>query len=246
MAKNRHGLHSPFVYRWYENIADPHKEYYAFNALRELRNDLSRDSGVLKIEDFGAGSSNSNQREKKISTILAHSVKSESSAQRLFKMVDMAAPEIILELGTSLGLTTLYLAKSRPGAKIYTLEGSPEICAVAKKHFERFGAGNVTALEGPFDRILPGLLSQLPKIDFVFLDGNHQFDSTLNYWTMILPKLSEKAVVVVDDIHWSQGMQDAWQEIIKHERVRVSIDLFEMGVLFLDKELSRQEFILKV
>ena len=245
-AGNRHGLHSPFVYRWYENIADSRKEYYVFNDLRDLRNELSLNTTMLPIQDFGAGSSLNNRKKKKVSQILSHSVKAESSGQRLFKMADMAEPGVILELGTSLGLSTLYLAMARKKSKVYTLEGSPEIHQLAKQNFEKLGAKNIMALEGNFDLVLPTLLSTLPEVDFVFMDGNHQYDSTLKYWEWLLPKLSRKAVVVLDDIHWSKGMQDAWEEILKSNRVRISVDLYDMGVLFLDPELKRQDFVLSV
>ncbi len=246
LAKNKHGLHSPFVYRWYSNIADTQKEYYAFNALRDLRNDLTRQNQKVNIVDFGAGSSISNQRIKKVSSILSHSVKSELAAQRLFKMVDMAQPKTTLELGTSLGITTLYLAMAKREAIVYTLEGSPEIFALAQHHRNSLGINNIEGIEGPFMKTLPPLLQRVDSLDFVFLDGHHQKQATMDYWTMIHPKLSSKAVVVIDDIHWSIGMQEAWEEIKNSPKVRVSIDLYDMGVVFLDVELNSQHFILSV
>jgi predicted O-methyltransferase YrrM len=245
-AQNKHGLHSPFVYRWYSNLVDKQKEYYSFEALRELRYQNSKQHRKLRINDFGAGSSVNNGSSKRISSILAQAVKPESSAIRLFKMVDMAQPAVILELGTSLGLTTLYMALAKKQAKVYTLEGSPEIFEVALQNRRSLKVENIIGIEGPFHKTLPDLLAKVEHLDFVFIDGHHQKEATLGYFKMILSKLSSKAVVVVDDIHWSNGMEEAWNEIIQSDKVRISIDLYDMGVAFFDEEFKKQHFILKV
>lgn len=245
-AQNKHGLHSPFVYRWYSNIVAKNKEYYSFAALRELRYQNSVQDRKLKILDYGAGSSINNASSKKISTILAQSVKPEQSAIRLFKMVDMAQPAVVLELGTSLGLTTLYLAMAKTDATVYTLEGSPEIFEMAEQNRRAMGVKNIVGIEGPFHKTLPDLLEKLRQLDFVFIDGHHQREATINYFNQIVPKLGKKAVVVVDDIHWSKGMEAAWNEIRMNARVKVSIDLYDMGVVFFDEELNKQHFILRV
>jgi len=245
-GKNLHGLHSPFVYRWYQNLIDTEKEYYCFSRLRDLRNEMQLDTSKINIVDFGAGSSMMNSKSKKISQILSHSVKGEQAAQRLFKMVDMAQPKIVLELGTSLGITTAYLASACVNAKVYTLEGSPELYDLARKNHLKLGLKNIVGLQGEFESNLNLLLSQNEPIDFVFLDGNHQMEATLNYWKMLLPKLGTQAVVVFDDIHWSEGMERAWQSIVKSSQVSISIDLYDMGVVFLNKEFEKQHFTLLV
>ena len=83
------------------------------------------------------------------------------------------------------------------------------------------------------------------KLDFAFIDGNHTYEATIANFNTLLSIAHNDTVFVFDDIHWSAGMQKAWDEIAGHERVTVSIDLFRIGIVFLKKELSKQKFVIR-
>ena len=69
--------------------------------------------------------------------------------------------------------------------------------------------------------------------------------NTLEYFNLCLKKIHNETVFVFDDIHWSEEMEEAWNEIKNHSKVRVSVDLFRMGLIFFRKELSYENYVIK-
>ena len=200
---------------------------------------------TISITDFGAGSSINASKKRAVASIAKHSLKPAKYAQLLFRLVRHFKPEIIVELGTSLGITTLYLATPRSNAKVLTLEGCPETSAIAKSNFERFQTNNIHIVTGNFNGTLPKTLSSIPSLDFVFFDGNHQKAATLDYFSQCLPYINNDSVFVFDDIYWSSGMQEAWETVKKNPSVTVSIDLYAIGIVFFRKEQEKQHFTIK-
>lgn len=185
----------------------------------------------------------SGEREK-VANIVRHSSVSYKYGKVLYAMAREFAPSIILELGTSVGVSTMYLCEGAPGALLYGLEGCREKLDVCRENARLLGYDNVHTLEGSFEDLLPGFLSRTGKLDFVFIDGNHREASTIDYFEKLVDHLHSNSVVVIDDIHWSKEMTRAWDTIRNHSRVKVSIDLYRMGVLFFRRELSRERFVL--
>lgn len=185
----------------------------------------------------------SGEREK-VANIVRHSSVSYKYGKVLYTLAREFAPGVILELGTSVGVSTMYLCEGAPGALIYTVEGCREKLEICRENARLLGHDNVHTLEGSFKDVLPGFLSRSGQLDFVFIDGNHREASTIDYFEKLVDHLHSDSVVVIDDIHWSKGMTRAWDTIRNHSRVKVSIDLFRMGVLFFRRELSRERFVL--
>jgi predicted O-methyltransferase YrrM len=164
----------------------------------------------------------------------------------LFRMVNYYQSKNILELGTSLGIGTSYLALANPAATITSIEGSKTIADYAMKNFKAYQIQNVQQVVGNFDTVLPDVLANNPLFDFVFIDGNHQYHPTLNYFNLLITKVAEEAILVFDDIHWSPGMKQAWQEIAADTRVKLSVDVFQFGIVFINKNFKeKQHFIIK-
>ncbi len=244
-AKGAQLLHSPFVYEIYQNVIRSSQQYYAFESLETLRQRLLLNPQKIAVQDYGAGSQHLSHKERSIKDIAAYSLSSAKQSQLLFRLVNYFQPKTILETGTSLGLSTLYMALPNHKARVITLEGCPQTAQVAKEHFKELKAAHIEVIEGEIQNTLPPLLKQIDKLDFVFLDANHRLEPTLQYFEWCLPYLHEDSVLVVDDIHWSEEMNQAWQEIQKHARVSITIDLFVCGILFFKKKQAKQDFILK-
>jgi len=242
-AHNLHGLHSPFVYSLYENVIGTEQQYYFFVNAEILRNELLQNE--TKIEKIELGTGNKKNKKIKISNIAKTVLKSSKEAQLMFKLVNYFQPKNILEIGTSLGLTTSYIAAANSNANVVTLEGCPNTLAVAKSNFEKLRIKNVTTHLGNFDEILPPVLSKMQTLDLVFFDGNHRYEPTMNYFNLSLEKSNENSVFVFDDIHWSAEMTKAWEEIQNHKQVTVTIDLFSVGLVFFRTQQAKQHFILK-
>jgi len=163
----------------------------------------------------------------------------------VYRLVEYAKPSDILELGTAMGISSLYIASAAPKSRIVSMEGCAVIAEKARENFNRFGIMNIELVMGNFDHLLEKTLKDYDKLDFVLIDGNHRKDPTLDYFRQIVPILHPGSIVVIDDIHWSKGMEQAWKEIIAHEAVSISIDLFSAGILMFKEDIATENFVLK-
>ena len=241
-AKGANSIHSPFVFELYNKVITDNARFYDFGAIEKLREQLLYSKEVIETIDFGAGEGGAKIR--KISEITKTTSIPASKGRILFRLVNHMQPKILVEMGTSLGISTLYLSKAVPDAKIVTMEGSQNIAKVAFKNFSILKARNIKLVTGKFGETLPLVIKELDKADFVFFDGNHRKEATFEYFKTFLPLASNKCVFVFDDIRWSDGMYEAWNEIIKEPNVTVSIDLFSFGIVFLNLQQAKEDFVL--
>ncbi len=241
-AITHYEVHSPLVFDFVENIFEDDRTYYIFEKIERLRKKLLRNTSIIKTLDFGAGSKSNNQPSKSIKAIASTSLSSQQYGKLLFKLINHYQLNTLLEIGTSLGITSLYLASARQStSKLYTLEGNPAIAKVAQSNFNALELKNIALHTGQFENSLPAVLSKIDKVDFVFFDGNHQKEPTLSYFQQCLDKAHEQTVFVFDDIYWSQEMTDAWELIKQNKRVSHSIDLYQFGILFFRKKTGNAE-----
>ena len=240
------GVHSPFLYNLINAVLENKYLYYAMDDIWELRQELSADKTIIEVSDFGAGSQTLKSNKRKLCDIVKNSAINEKFGEILFRFIVYFRPKNIIELGTSLGLGTLYLALPDSRSKVYTIEGCPETAEIAKDNFELLEVKNIFQHIGNFDTILPEILQKIESCDFVFFDGNHTEEATLRYFYMCLPKVNEKTVFIFDDINWSSGMKQAWNTIIQNPKKTMSIDIFRFGIVFFNKDLSKQNFIVKI
>ena len=182
-----HGIHSPFVFDFITNVLNDRTEYLDYDKIESVRRKSLRDQTILKIEDHGAGSSSSTSKERSVSSIARHAVKSKKYAQLLYRIVKYYQPTSIIELGTSLGITTSYLSSASPEGNVFTLEGSMEIANIARQNFKTLELQKIKVAEGNFDYTLPSILYHLTSVDLAFIDGNHRHEPTekllsIGYW----------------------------------------------------------------
>ena len=235
-----HGVHSPFVFDFITKLLNDKKAYGPYEPVEALRQQLKSSKEIITVDDFGAGSRTGASRQRTVSSIANNALKPKKYSQLLFRMVQYYQPKQIVELGTSLGITSSYLAAANPGAMLHTMEGAVEIAAIAKRNFTRLGLNNISLHQGNFDETLFPLLEQLKSIDLAFIDGNHRHEPTVRYFKAMLPYCQNDSIMVFDDIHWSKEMEQAWEEIKNDSKVLLSIDLFFIGIVFF-----RQEFKVK-
>lgn len=234
-----HGVHSPFAFNLITNVIECKHPYYVFPALEFLRKELLHDKSEIFVSDYGTGSSG----KRIVSQIAARSLKSKKEAQLLFRLAHSSKPINIVELGTSLGLTTAYLASVDSRINCYSLEACPELLNIAALNLRKHNINNVTLVNGDIKNTLPLLLDKLPGLGFVFFDANHTEEATLDYFELCLQKINVNTVFVFDDIHSSKGMESAWKKIIFNPKVRVSLDLFSFGIVYFDMNLKKQHYI---
>ncbi len=243
-SRTKFDIHPPFLFDLVTKVFEDRKRYPDYIRVEKLKRDLLKDKRKIEVQDFGAGSSVDKGHLKEIGRIARYSSKPKKYARLLYRLVKYFQPETILELGTSLGFSTAYMALAKPDAKILTIEGCPNISAMAKENFNNLNINNMQLITGEFDKVLPEVLAGI-KADFVFIDGNHRKEPTINYFEQCMAKAHNDSVFIFDDIHWSQGMTEAWEYICRRPSVTLSVDIFAMGLVFFRKELSKEHFIVK-
>lgn len=241
-----HGVHSPFVFEFITHVLNDAKQYAAYEKVEALRQELLEEDAVIEVEDLGAGSTLAKTSSRSIGSIAKHAAKPPKYSQLLFRLVNYYQPETILELGTSLGISTCYMAMANPHAYVVTGEGSNAVAAEATSNFHAMNLPFVELVEGNFDDTLSGMLESMPIVDMAFIDGNHRQEPTLRYFNQILPHTHNFSLIVLDDIHWSAEMEAAWETIKAHPQVRMSIDLFFVGIVFFREEFKvKQHFTIR-
>jgi predicted O-methyltransferase YrrM len=238
-----HGMHSPFVFDFILNVLNNRNHYAPPIEIEELRKKMLSDKRFIEIEDLGAGSREGASKQKTVSKIARAALKPKRYAQVLYRLVKHYQPQSIIELGTSLGITTAYLSKGNPGANITTVEGSDTVMEIAIQNLDNLQCRNIKAVHGNFDSVLGQVLQGYNSIDLGYIDGNHRYEPTIRYFRQFLERSHAGTILVFDDIHWSEEMEKAWEEIKSHPAVQYSIDIFFLGFVFFRKEFKvKQDF----
>ncbi len=240
-AKTKHGVHPPFLFHLVTDVINNDKKHSEYHIAESLRTTLLNNTKEIYCEDFGTGVSST----RSISSIAKRSTKSPKYAQLLFRLVKELKPDTIVELGTSLGVSTTYMALASHETRIITIEGSKNIANVAKDNFNKNNLNNIEVVNKNIDNVLKSILNDIKMIDIVFFDGNHRKKATIDYFEQCLPSHHNNTVFIFDDIHWSKDMEEAWEHIIANSEVSLSIDLFFLGIVFFRKELSKQNFLIR-
>jgi len=244
-AGNEHSLHSPFMFDFYLKVLQNQDNKDEFERIEALREALLKDKREIEITDFGAGSKVNQSNLRKIKDIARNSQKSSKLAQLFYRIIRRYNYTYILDLGTSLGITTTYLASANPKAKVYTFEGCPQTARVAQENFEKLKIENVDIVVGDLSQTLQQQLEKTDKIDFAFFDANHRYEPTVDYFEKCLTKAHEDTCFIFDDIYWSDGMKQAWEHIRNHPRSTITIDIFHVGIVFFRSKQPKQHFVLK-
>jgi predicted O-methyltransferase YrrM len=241
-----HGVHSPFVFEFIKFVLNDKKKYDVYQTIEKQRQVLLNDKTIIEVEDFGAGSTVIKTKKRVVKDIAASSLKPKKYSKLLFRMIQFYNKKNVLELGTSFGITTAYLASAKNNPAVTSMEGSQSIANIAQQSFDALQLKNIDIIRGDFEKILSPFLENAATIDFAFLDGNHRKIPTLQYFKQILSNSTAETIVVFDDIHWSKEMEEAWEEIKTHEAVTLSIDLFFIGIIFLKKDFKvKQHFVVR-
>ncbi|OQX75439.1 MAG: SAM-dependent methyltransferase [Bacteroidetes bacterium 4484_249] len=238
-------VHPPFLFDLLTQVFDDKKIYPAYHNVENLKKQLIKNKQTISITDLGAGSSTNKNPERTVSYIARTSSKNKKHGRLIYRLVNYFQPQTILELGTSLGLSTAYMALGNPSSKVTTVEGCPNISGLAAENIKKLSIENINLKTGNFDELLPDILNSLNQLDFIFIDGNHQQEPTIKYFEQCLSKINNDSIFIFDDIHWSEGMERAWEYIKQHPSVTLSIDIFFMGIVFFKKELTKEHFTIR-
>lgn len=241
-----HGIHSPFVFDFIIHVLNDKKKYDCYKKIEGQRRALLANDKLIEVEDFGAGSTVLPFKQRRIKDIAASSLKPKKYAQLLFRIAQYYGAQTIVELGTSLGTTSMYLASAKQKPAVQTLEGAPAIAEIASQNFKNAGLNNLYLSVGSFEKTLPVVVQKIEKADLLFIDGNHRKMATLEYFEIFLTRKDDHSIFIFDDIHWSKEMEEAWYTIQQHPAVTLTIDLFFIGLVFFRKDFKvKQHFTIR-
>jgi predicted O-methyltransferase YrrM len=241
-----HGVHSPFVYDFIREVLNKNVNGEWHNEIEKYRSKLLSNTTEITFTDLGAGSIEGIHKTKQIAQIAKTALKPKKYSKLLYRIVAYYKPYSVLEMGTSLGITTCYLAKGAPTVTVTTMEGASAVAKEALKVFNHLGFQNIEMVEGNFDNNLVAYLNANSSLGLVYIDGNHRYSPTIKYFNLLLEKSNTDTIFIFDDIHWSSEMEKAWTEIKLDNRVSLTIDLFQLGIVFLRKENKEKEnFIIR-
>ena len=240
IAKNRHGIHSPFVYDLSDKCFKIKREKADEILLKEFESKLKSDNTKIHIQDFGVGSQKMGS-ERSINQIYKNSSSKGKYGKLLYQLNRYFEFNHVLEFGTSLGIGTLNLHLGNPTSKITSLEACPETYQFTSSQLKPFQ--NIQLINQTFEHFLNESQNQI--FDFVFIDGHHDGDALLQYLEKLNPFTHSETIFLLDDIRWSQSMFDAWNKIKEDINYNLTIDLFRMGLVSPRPHQQKEDFVLK-
>lgn len=246
-SKTRYNIHSPFVFDLIQKVFRDTHQYSDYQSLEVVKAQLLKRTSMIETVDFGTGAGKKKYATKVFPLGKLVKLRSQRKTQLelLYRLTQHFKPKTLLEFGTAAGISGSYLKMGYPSSKMVTMEGCAGLAEVAESVFEELKMTDINVCVGNFDVILPSALSKFKQLDFVFFDGNHRKEPTLNYFNQCLSLVHEFSVFIFDDIHWSPGMEEAWEEIKKHKSVTLTLDLFWFGIVFFKKGIEKQDFIIR-
>ncbi|XMO86589.1 class I SAM-dependent methyltransferase [Algibacter sp. AS12] len=243
-STNQHGVHSPFVYNLVTTCFYDTSKHNSYNLISNYKASLLKNKTKIKVTDLGAGSQKMKTQERDIANIAKNAGTTNKRAKLIYRITNYFKPQNILELGTSLGITTHAMHLGNPKANITSVEGCPETALFSKQQLNKFKAENIALVNGNFKTEIEKLNSK--QYDLIFFDGNHQKEATLQYFEALLESTTNDSVFIFDDIYWSEGMTEAWEIIKNHPKVTVTIDTFFWGFVFFRKEQVKEHFTIRI
>ncbi len=243
--RSGHGIHSPFLFRLVSDVFRNKIDPDIVCTIEKTRISLLADTRSINVTDLGAGSRIMKPKLRKVSDIARYSSVPKKYGILLANMARNFGKSGVLEFGTSLGISAMYMAASIPYAEIITMEGCPATSEIAKENFRKSGLNNITSMTGSFDELLPELKRKAVSPGLVFIDGNHRREPVLKYFNEVAEMSGQESVVILDDIHSSRSMSDAWNDIKRHKKVTSTVDVFRMGMVFFRKGMARYDYTVR-
>ncbi len=238
-ARTRYDVHSPFLSSFVREVYTDDRHYHAFDLVPQLRRYWEGRSDTVPLQPLGAPSKTTRRTQRTAASLVRSNAISDRSGRLLFRLALWLRPKRIVEFGTNAGISTVYLHAADTRTPLVTVEGNPAVASLATETLQLAGATQaVQAHVATFQNWLSQHSHLPPSRLLAFLDGDHRYRPTLDYVEQLLRQATDESVVVVADIHWSRGMERAWDELLKHPRVTASVDTYHFGLLFLRPELN--------
>ena len=247
-------MHSPTLFYLVRMIVYDDNAYYSFPLIEQQRARLLRSTATVQQQDYGTGAAAQPDGtpalvQRRVADIARTHLESPKIAQLLFRLVNHLTatqypPLTIVELGTSLGITTAYLASPSERNRVLTFEGAPEIMDEAMQVWRALQLTNIEPVPGNIDDTLSAHCPE--RLDLAFIDANHSYEATMRYFRQLLPAAQQHSIIVVDDIYHSPQMTRAWQDIQALPQVTTTIDCYHIGIVLFNKHYLRKHYKIRI
>jgi predicted O-methyltransferase YrrM len=238
-ANNRHGTHSPFVYKLADEVIYDFSTKKVYEGIEAQRKKLLNDDTYLQISDLG---DNSIRQKVKL---LTKNLEKPRIAQLIYRLAVHHQPHNVILLGIGLGITAAYLTKACPKALLIAMEECSGEANIANQVFKELDLTNVLLQVGNLESLLTKVVNEAKVLDLVYIDGRYTKETILNYFNCCLPKFNEHSLLIISCINQNEDMKVAWSKIKNHPQVTVTIDLFWLGLVYFRKGQAKEHFKLK-
>lgn len=235
-----YGVHSPFVFNLITKVIEERCSYYSFQDIERMRKQLLFKEGLIAYPDR---QHKGKLRQRTIGQIVEREGIKASHGALLFRLTNYFKSRHILQLGPTMGLSTLYLTSYAPDLKCIALENVPEFASISRMVFEKKARNPVDLRVGSYKELLPQALSDMGRIDFVFFNTLYEQHNNVWLFNECVKHIHEETVFVFEGIKESRKMREFWEEICAHPEVTVTIDLYSLGLVFFNKRLHKRDYI---
>lgn len=235
-----YGVHSPFVYNLITKVIEEKSAYYSFYDIELLRKQLLFDETPVSYPDR---QNRGKRRSRTVADITRKEAIKPSHGALLFRLVNYFKSRRILQVGTNIGLSTLYLTSYSHELRCVALESVPAFSPIAKRLFEKAAHNPIDLREGDYRELIPKAIDDLGGIDFVFFNTLYEQQDSRLLFDECLKRASDETVFVIEGIKTSRKMRDFWKEIQALPEVTVTLDLYALGIVLFNKRLHKRDYI---
>jgi predicted O-methyltransferase YrrM len=240
-SKSKFKIHSPFVFTFIINVLENRKKDYMHFPKQLLSHYKALKIKVSVSGNAGEGSKSLSKKQIPAIRFIGKVGLPAKYGKVLNGLIEENKIEHVIELGTSLGRSTSFLVSGNR-VKVTTVEANKEMLDISKEAFNHLGqSGFVTFVHARFDEVFGELCKNDLSNTLIFIDGDHGKDAVLNLFKTCLPYTKPSTILVFDDIYWSPGMTEAWCDIEQHDEVKLSLDIYRMGIVFFRKATKAKE-----
>jgi predicted O-methyltransferase YrrM len=140
----------------------------------------------------------------------------------VYELVKIFRPMSVVEIGSAFGVGSMYIVEAlrqNGRGSFVGIEYEEWRADIANENLRVNWPNQGSVRSGRAEDILPQLLAGGRRIDFAFIDAVHKYEDTLGYHRLLEKGISNEAILIYDDINWSEDMRRFWQDLIVEDAV---------------------------
>lgn len=234
------GVHSPFVFNLITKVIEEKCLYYSFYDIELVRRQFFFRQELIAYPD-------SRQkglfRQCTVGGIVRREGIRPAHGALLFRLANYFKPQHILQVGASVGLSTLYLTSYAKGLKCIVLENVPAFADIARQVFDKAGCTSVELRVGAYKALLPAALEEMKRPDFIFFNALEDETDAAELFNQCLAHVHNDTVCVCAGIQTTPRMRAFWKTVCGLPEVTVTLDLYSVGIILFNKKLHKRNYI---